>query len=335
MMAGRRSLRRIQLGRESTAGTGVAATTIFRGVGTIKDNFQVVPVSQDVGIIGGTDEVNNPMKGGGLAVSQTPATFEQFLHILEASVKTVTPAQDGTGTDYIYTYPFPTTSGNTVKTYTIEGGDDTQEEEMTYCFVNDWTLSGNGRTAYQLQANWQGREVTPSTFTGSLNLPAVNYMNFGMTKFYLEALGGTFGTTLKSNTLRSINLKYASGIQAKDTADGRLDFSFIQGTDYVCTGTMEFEHDSVATANKVDWRALTARKIQYKIEGSTGTFGTPGTTYSKPTCLIDLPIRWSNFEKIGEVNGNDIVQGSFMSKYNVTDAIAGSILVAVELATIP
>lgn len=334
-MAGRRSLRKIQLGRESTAGTGVAATTIFRGVGTLKDDFSVQPVSQDVGIIGGTDEVNNNMKGGTLSVSQTPATFEQFLHILEASIKTASPSQDGTGTDYIYTYAFPTTSGNTIKTYTIEGGDDTGEEEMTYCFVKDWTLSGSGRTAYQLQANWQGREVTPSTFTGALSLPAVNYMNFGMTKFYMDAIGGTVGTTFKANTLRGLNLKYASGIEAKDTADGRLDFSFVQGTDYVCTGTMEFEHDSIATGEKVNWRALTARYVQFKIEGGTGTFGTPGTTYSVPTVKINLPIRWSNFEKIGEANGNDIVTGSFISRYNTTAAAAGSIIVAVELSSIP
>lgn len=334
-MAGRRSLRKIQLGRESTAGTAVAATTIFRGVGTIKDDFKVDPVSQDVGIIGGTDEVNNPMKGGTLAISQTPATFEQFLHILEASVKTATPAADGAGTDYIYTYAFPTTSCNTIKTYTIEGGDDIQEEEMAYCFVKDWTLSGSGRTAYQLQANWQGRTVAPSTFTGALSLPAVNYMNFGMSKFYVEAIGGTFGSTIKANTLRGINIKYASGVEAKDTADGRLDFSFLQGTDYVCTGTFEFEHDTTSNGLlKVDWRALTAEKIQLKVEGATA-FATPGTTYSVPTAIFNLPIRWSNFEKIGEANGNDIVTGAFISKYNVTAAVAGTIIVAAELASVP
>lgn len=333
-MAGRRSLRKIQWGRESTAGTNVAATYIFRGVGTIKDDIKIDRVSQDIGIVGGTDEVNIPMKGGTLAISQTPAAFETFLHVLEASIKTATPSQDGTGTDYIYTYALPTTSGNTIKTYSIEGGDDTGAEEMSYCFVKDWTLSGNGRTAYQLQANWQGREVTTTTFTGALSLPTVNYMNFGLSKFYIDVIGGTYGTTIKASTLRGVNIKYASGIEAKDTADGRLDFSFAQGTDYTLTGTFEFEHDSIALANKVDWRALTARKIQLKIEGTT-SFGTPGTTYSVPTCLFNLPIRWSNFEKIGEANGNDIVTGSFISAYNTTVGAAGSVILAVELSAVP
>lgn len=333
-MAGRRSLRKVQLGRESTAGTEVNATSIWRGLGTLLDTRQQQRVSQDVGIIGGTDEVNQVMLGGSIALTQTPATFEQFLHILEMSVKTATPAQDGAGTDYIYTYAFPTTSGNTIKTYTVEGGDDTGEEQMLYSFCKDWTLSGSGRTAWSLAANLQGREVAPGTFTGALSLPTVNYMNFGLSKLYIDTTGGTYGTTIKSNTLRMANIKFTSGIEAKDTADGRLDFSFAQGTEYQCTGQLEFEHDSIALANKVDWRAMTARKLQIKIEGTTA-FATPGTTYSVPTCILNLPLRWSNFEKIGEANGNDIVTGSFFSAYNTAIAGAGSVINVVELSAVP
>jgi hypothetical protein len=333
-MAGRRALRKIQWGPESTPGTGVAATKIFRGVGTIKDNFSVARVSEDVGIIGGTTSVNNPMKGGTLSVSQTPATFEQFLHILEMSIKTASGVQDGAGSGYVYTYACPTTAANTIKTYTIEGGDDTQEEEMTYCFVKDWTLSGNGRTAWQLQANIQGREVTLSTFTGALTLPSVNYMNFGLSKLYIDVIGGTFGSTIKSNTLRGANIKYVTGIEAKDTADGRLDFSFAQtGQDYAFTGQLEFEHDAIALANKVDWRALTVRKIQLKIEGGVA-FASAGTTYTYPTVLLNLPIVWSNFEKIGEANGNDIVTGSFFSAYDTTAAVGPVVIDVAAVSSI-
>jgi hypothetical protein len=333
-MAGRRSLRKVQLGRESVAGTEVNATVIWRGLGTLLDNRKIDKVNEDVGIIGGTTRTNTPMKGGSINMTQTPATFEQFLHILEASVKTATPAQDGTGTNYIYTYACPTTSGNTIKTYTIEGGDDTGEEQMLYSFVKDWTLSGNGRNGYQLSANWQGRDVAPGTFTSLSTLGAVSLMNFGMTKVYIDAIGGTIGTTLKSNTVRMINIKYVSGTEAKDTADGRLDFSFTQGTDYVITGQIEFEHDAIALAQKIAWRAETAQLMQIKIEGNVA-FATPGTTYTYPTLLINLPFKWSNFEKIGEANGNDIVQGSFFSAYDPTAAVAASFVDVVELATVP
>jgi len=334
-MAGRRALRKLQFYREATAGTTSAATYIFRGIGTILDNIKIDRVSEDIGIINGTTRTNVPMKGGSLAISQTPATFEGILHILEMAIKTATPSQDGAGTDYIYTYAFPTTSGNTIKTYSIEGGDDNEAERMAYCFVKDFTLSGNGRTAYQLQANIQGRAPALTTFTGALSLAAANNMNFGMTKIYQDAIGGTIGSTIKSNSVRGVNFKFTSGIEAKDTADGRLDFSFAQGTSYGVTCDLEFEHDAIAAAQKVLWRAQTPVLLQVKIEGSTGTFGTPGSTYSIPTVKINLPGYWESFSKIGEANGNDIVTGKFISAYDTTAAAAGSIIVAVELATVP
>jgi len=332
-MAGRKSLRRIQLGREVTPGTEVNATSVWRGIGTLLDTRKIERVNEDIGTIGGTTKTNQPMKGGSLNMSQL-ATFEQFLHILEASVKTATPAQDGAGTDYIYTYALPTTSGNTVKTYTIEGGDDAGEEQMLYSFVKDWQLTGTGRNGWQLSANWLGRSVEPGTFTSMPALAAVNYMNFGMTKVYIDAIGGTIGTTQKSNTVRMIDLKFDSGVQPKDTADGRLDFSFHQGTEYKFTGRIEFEHDSISIAQKVAQRAQTPQLMQIKIEGSTN-FATPGTTYSVPTVLVNMPFVWTNFEKLGEANGNDIVQGSFFSAYDTTAAAAASVVDVVELATVP
>jgi len=334
MATGIRSLRKIQFYREANAGVAAPATTVWRGIGTILDNIQVVRVSEDVGIVSGTTRTNIPMKGSTIALGQTPATFEQMLHILEMGIKTATPAADGAGTDYIYTYAFPTTAANTIKTYTIEGGDNNEAEVTSYCFVKDFTLSGSGRTGYQLQANVQGRTVSLQAFTASLALPTVSSMNFGMTKIYQDAIGGVIGTTIKASTVRGVNFKFASGIEAKDTADGRLDFSFTQGTDYVCTCDMEFEHDAIAAAQKVLWRAQTPVLIQVKIEGSTA-FATPGTAYSVPTMKINMPGYWESFSKIGEANGNDLITGKFVSAYNTTSASAGSILVAAELATVP
>jgi hypothetical protein len=253
---------------------------------------------------------------------------------LEASVKTATPAADGAGTDFIYTYAVPTTAGNTIKTYTIEAGDDTQEEEFGYAFVKDWTLSGSGRNGWMMAANWVGRAVQLSTFTGALSLPAVNSMNFGMSKLYIDSVSGTIGTTIQSNTLRSASIKFDSGIVAKDTADGRLDFSFAQGTEYTLTADLEFEHDAVALAQKVNWRAETPLLLQLKIEGATA-FATPGTAYSVPTLLVNLPGKWTDFGKIGEANGNDIVQGKFTASYDPTAAVGASFIDAVELAAVP
>lgn len=333
MMAGRRALRRLQFGPESTSGTLVAATKIWRGMGTILDNILIERVAEDVGNLGGSTRTTNPMTGGSLALDAIPATFEQFPHLLEASIKTVTGVQDGVGDGYIYTYPFPTTAAQTIKTYTWEGGDDQEAERFGYGFVPDWTMTGTGRRPWLMSGNVQGRAVELHAFTGSLPLPAVNDMQFGMTKLYIDAIGGTWGTTLKSNTLRTATLKYTSGMVAKNTADGRLDFSFVQSVAPTITLDVEFEHDGTATAQKANWRAQTPVLIQLKNESAV-PFTTPGTVYSTPTCIFNLAGYWENFGKIGEANGNDILQGKFVVAYNATAAKFGQVIVVNSLATL-
>ena len=336
-MAGSRPLRRIQFGRQSAFDSGAVATYKYRGKGTILDNAVVQRINADVGIVGGTTDLTNiPMTGGGLALGPDVASFEQMLHLSEMSIKTVTPVQDGTGADpYIFTYPFPTTAIQTFKYYTVEGGDNQQEEEMINCFCKDWTLSGSARNPYQLSANLQGGTVTPSTFTADPGLITHNNMNFGMTKVYFDVVSGTIGTTQVSNTVRGLNFKYV-GMQAKDTADGRLDFSFAQEADQEgqIILDIEFEHDVVAVAQKVLWRAKTPRLLQIKVEGSTA-FANAGDTYSVPTMLLNLAGYWENFGKIGESNGNDIVSGKFICAYNSTAALRGTLILAVALSAVP
>ena len=56
-------------------------------------------------------------------------------------------------------------------------------------------------------------------------------MNFGMSSLYIDAIGGTIGTTIKANTLRSANIKFTSGIEPKNTAAYRS-----RASAYILTG---------------------------------------------------------------------------------------------------
>src|SRR5512136_2508999 len=88
-MAGTKLLRKIQLGKETTAGTATTATTLWRGVGALKDNRTVTYVEEDVGIVGGTDRVILPQVGGEIEIAEGPCNFEQALHVFEAGIKKV------------------------------------------------------------------------------------------------------------------------------------------------------------------------------------------------------------------------------------------------------
>jgi len=334
-MAGIKALRKIQLGREATAGTAVAATTRWRGLGTILDEHVTEFPEEDVGILSGTDRTYVPKELVSISMDSVPATFEQLPHLFEAGIMTDTPAQDGSGSGYIYQYDVPTTAAATIKTYTIEGGDNEQAEEMEYSFVKNISLGGAGGEAWMMSADWTGRQVTKTTFTaaGSAPLPTVEEMLFSKTYLYIDDADGTAGTTTAANTVLSAELSISTGWQEVFTADGNTYFSFNKNTMPEITLNVTFEHDSTSIAEKDNWIAQTARLIQIKCIGSA--FTTAGTDYSNKTFIANLPGKWESFESIGEQDGNDIVSGTFRVRYNADAGHAGQFLIVNDLSALP
>lgn len=333
-MAGVLPLRKIQIGKETTAGTAVAADIVWRGgKGTIEDMTEPVLVDEQIGYLSGTDNQYIPFVEGKLTMEANPATFEQLPHIFEAGIRTDTPAKDGVGSGYIYEYIFPTTSKNTIATYTIEGGDDQQEEEMAYCFVTAFNLSGKSKEAVMLSADWMGRQVAPSSFT-SVALTNCETILFQKAKLYIDAVGGTIGTTQVSSTMLGFDLKVTTGIHPKYTADGQLYYTFHDFTAPEITLDLTWEHNTTAVTEKANWRAGTARQIRLVIEGTA--LGTPGTSFTYKTLQLDMAGKWSKFSKIGDNgDGNDIVTATFRPRYNSTAALFANFKVVNELTTLP
>ena len=335
-MSGIKPLRKIQFGKESTSakGTAVAATTIWRGMGAIEDTRVTNFVKEDIGVLPDTTRSYVPKLGAALLLESTEATFEQFPHVLEMSVKYVqTGAADGPGSGKIYTYTLPTTAIPTLRAYTIEGGDSQEVEEMEYCQVTDFTLTGDEGEAWKLGANLIGRQVSLSSFTTAATLPTVEEILFQKTKLYIDAIGGSFGGTLKSNTLISAQFTYTSGLRQNFTADGNLYFSFLQPVKSEAMLRLTFEHDATGAAAKVDWRAETPKKIRLITTGSA--FTTAGSSYSAKTMIIDLCGKWEKFNKIGDRNGNDILEGMFVGGYDETAADFGKVLIVNTLTSLP
>lgn len=331
-MAGVKALRKIQLGRESTAGTAVAATTIWRGMGTIEDQRETVFVEEDIGYLSGVDRTMVPKLHAAISLASVPATFEQLPHILEMGVRTDAPAQDGAGTGYLYEYVFPTTAANTIKTYTIEGGDNQAAEEMEYCFVESFTLEGTAGEALMMSAEIKGRQVSTSAFTGAATLPTVEEILFSKGKLYIDDADGTIGTTQKTSTLLSATLNVTTGLVPVFTADGALYFTFVKGVMPEITLDITFEHDGTATAEKAAWRAETARLIRLQFEGAA--LGTAGD-YTYKTLTIDLAGKWESFSALEDSDGNDTVTATFRARYNATAALFAQIDVVNELSALP
>jgi len=336
-MPGVRALSRTQLGLETVKGTPVAATGIWRGpVAFLEDATEVVLSKEDVAIIGGTDRSHIPKYAGKCKFPETEATFEQLPYILSAGVKdVVSGSADGVGSGKIYDYPFGLTAVNSVKAYTIEGYDDQQEEEAAFGTVEAFELKLEAGKAWMVSADWFCYRPGPSTKTTLASLPTVEEILTQKTKIYIDAVGGTIGTTQKTKTLLAANIKVKTGFVAYWTADGSLEFSDVKMGNEIgweIEATVTFEHDGTAVAEKAAFQAQTARLMRLQAQGAA--LGTPGT-YTYKTARLDLPGKWTKFSIIESKDGNDTVTGTFVSRYNVTAALGPSILLVNELASLP
>jgi len=179
-----------------------------------------------------------------------------------------------------------------------------------------------------------GASVTLSeTFTGSIAVPTVEEMLFGNTALYIDAVGGSFGGTIKSHALLGADLDLKTGLYPVFT-NGQLTYVDIGFDKRKFGGTLNvtFRHLGVATAEKAAWRAQTARKIRLNI---IGTALTTAATYTYKTCNVDLVGKWTSFGKLGEQDGDDIMTGVFKVLYNATAATAGNITVVNQLTALP
>lgn len=334
-MAGIRQLRKIELGKETTAGTAVTPTTVWRGLGALTDGRVVTFPEEFIGVIGGGDRSYIARIEATLSMDSTDATFEQLPHLLIAGVAaSTTGSQDGTGSGYIYTYIIPYSAAPTIKTYTIRGGDNQQAEQMDYAFVESLSLSGNAGEAVMMNAEWRGRAVTNATFSTSATVPTVETILASSGLLYLDAASGTYGATVTTSTLISFGLDLSALNAAKWTmggGDGNGEFDFVYAGNREITGTLQFEHNAAAVTEKTAFRDQTPRLMRLKFEGSALT--TAGTSYSKKTFIIDLPIKYESFDALDDVDGNSVVTANFRSRYNATVGNAGKFIVVLNSTT--
>lgn len=331
-MPGIKALRKLQMGAEATEGTAVAATSIWRGIGTIQDNLETVFPQEDIGILPGTDRQYIPKVEALLSLESTEATYEQLPYLFEMGVESVAPTTDANGVGiFTYTMPIESSDINTstdLGTYTWEGGDNQIVEEFAYGFVRSFNLSGDAAQALMMNAEIVGRQVAPTTdnaFTAGLSIPSVEEILFSKGKLYIDTAATFPATTQKSNTLLNMNLAVNTGWTPVYTADGNLYFSFVKQAMPEVTMSITFEHDATSVAEKAAWRAGTARSISVEFAGSSAA------KYLK----LRLVGKWDNFEKIGERDGNDIVTGNFRARYNATAAGFFTAVIGTNLASLP
>lgn len=306
---------KLQLGRESTAGTAVAATDIWRGpFGDILDDRQRQIAEENVGLLVNAERSYDTRIGAMLTMPSTELTFEQVLHILEAGIKTATPV-DNTG-DYTYSYPFPTgATPNAIKTYTIEAGNayaTGDVREMPYAFVEGFTLSGQEGEAWMMTANWRGQRVIESSFTGALSLQSVEEAIFNNTLLYIDASGGTIGSTQKAGVLVAASIEVDTGIRIVPVGDGNLYYTAhkFHRPSLNFTLTMELESGNIFKTERDAFEADSIRLLRLSCDGTANR-----------NLTVDISAKYDSVPGYQDSDGNTTIQIAGHAAYSSADSL--------------
>lgn len=318
----------LQLGRENTAGTAVAATVLWRGeASSIEDGSEIVRPAETVGLLAATGRAYIPQKIARYTQPESDATFEQLPHVFEASILTATPTGAG---PYVYAYPQSVTAPGTIKTYTLETGnkiDNANESaEMEYSFVQSYTLSGRMGEAWKLgPVNWVGRQRTASALT-SLSVPTVEEMLFQKTTVYLDDSGGIIGSTALNGVVLDASINVSNtGLVPVFTADGQLYFATHKRVKPEATVTMTLElnsDDDVATI-RAKRDAKTVQLLRFSVAGTSSRAAT-----------LDYAVQWDTVGTVQDSDGNATVQVAGTVVYSSTDSLFMEPTVTINAASL-
>lgn len=324
-MGGITALKKLQYGLETTPGVEVNATAQWRGKATLSDERTLEAVPEDWGRLRKPYRTIQPRLLAKITMEGT-LTFEQFPVILSAGIDdVVTGTDDGGSGAYYYEYTFPDTELNSIKTYTFRGGDNQRVDVAEYGVVSSFQLDGKPGKAWEVKAEWFCRRAQSGAFTNGVTPQAVEDALFGKTLCYIDASGGTIGSTAITGSLLAVSLKVDCGNSPRFTGDNDAVYFYnVRQTMPEVTGTLTFEHDDVGE-NELEVARVTkegaaasecVRLLRLKILGSS----IGGTSYPNKTVLIDLPIVYTAVPAIEDEDGDSVISLPFRMVYDSTPA---------------
>lgn len=330
--SGRTLLRQLQIGQQTDISSQVTPSVLWRGVGVLDDQREVVAPDEHVGYLDGLMRTYVSKLLAAIDLPETPLTFEQAPLLFDIGIETVSGSQDGAGSGYIYTYDFPYNTVPTRAFWTVYGGDDIDQEKAGALFPLEIVVSGEAESVWNIAATLNGRTVEQqSGGFESLTAASVEEALFGKTKIYIDDPDSGFGTTQIDSALLSAELTLTTGLQARFTPVGdNLYFErvkLVRGPYFEANFT--FEHTADIVSEKAKWRAAQAgsdeaesRLIRLEIQGSA--LATSDTETNK-RLTIDMPGYWMNFGPLDDDDNNDVIEGEFRSKYDSTVGNAGKV----------
>lgn len=320
---GSRYFSKLQYGTESTRGTAVAATDLMLGkVPAVNSDRAPVYPPEDAGVRAAAVrsvihqyEYRNTISTEHGYFQQLPVLFGCGL------VGGLTPsAVTGGGSDYLWDFGPSLTAANSPDSLTIELGDDTQAFEAEYCMFERIRIGGNvsqgmDSSPVAVEADFFGRQLTPTSFTGSIAIPTVEPLNAKLARFYLDTAWASIGTTEKTNILRGFEVEILTGVHPVFTGSAYKYFNNHAEGLIEVTANFTLEGNAAADAIFDAQQAGTFQAVRLKINGAQ--IGA-GTSHS---LTIDIGGTWESVSPLSsEDRGDNIHTATLRGYYDITGA---------------
>lgn len=301
-----------QIGLESTAGTTVAATRrMYWDVDTSKfsntrppnvHRFATASRETVRAFTLGSTEIGGTIK--------MPLSASEIVELLLMGIKSgVTPT--GAASTKLWTF----TPGTTLSPATIEWTDGARAWKMGGCYVNKLKFSGSVKGDSEVEAEIFAMNMAPTTMTGSLAERVPDFISGWETQLYIDAFGGTPGTTAVDGVLLNWNVEIDNGMGRKYMAANSQNATALTIGELAVTAKLTFEASAATAATEfTNWNAGTKRMVRLMLGNNEAIEMT-----TKKYVAIDIPGAWDAVDLGGSEDGTRTYELSLQYVYDTTN----------------
>lgn len=273
-----RALRKIQRGKESTRGTGVAATARRIGDVTFGDASEKVTPERDYGSLTRAYEPGHIVRQLTEMTIETEVSYEQILDPLRAGLKGgVTGSEQTMGQgDYLYTFTPSLTADPAPDSFTLEyiendGSSNVQTLEATYGLCRMLRISANRDAGFStMTEEWFARGATSQTPTASIGIPSRTLVPGSKWQVYLATtFAGLSGASALDGMVVGFEWEMDFGLAPKFRLDDdSVDFAAYQFARRAATLRLTLDLNSTSEGERATYfRDAVRRFVRLQVTG--------------------------------------------------------------------
>ena len=319
-------LRRIQIGKEATPGTEVAASARLLGEGVLLEASQLIRPERDYGSLAGGHEAPVVVALESKLELTTDASYQQILYPL-FTIDEVSPTGAG---PYVYIFDSPVAADPDGATFTLEGvaydgAAIIEQFTAVYGFATEFGLSAAfGANLTEMRSTWVAKSLTAKAPTADPGIPTRTLIPADKWTVKLaDTQAGLTGASALAGIVNSFDLTLATAYRPKRRLN--CDTEFVERGLKMHQMTLRMTYDLIAgvETERVNFRAGTRRFIRLSV-------GSGNEIIQIDMCgnILEPPTAGTEEE-------NETREITYVSAYDSTWTKSWSVSVTNNLASLP